>query len=305
LVVPAGFCGQLTLKNLFTVTLFLHTGVYFKARALPVFMQMSRSPVQNTESLRHRFGELLVNSKDRGILGVAGFASVYGALLPVQQKRVKKIVQRDFERYLSSGYFISIGIAYSESTIDDIDVHAADGIDMNRWNNYAMEYNRINAQLDEIAQTLAHEYNGIAISATLTGFAANVEHVTDYFEHTISHRVVAEMAGLGWRGKNGLIINSVFSCAVRFASIITNVPLCIGEKTEFSCGTCTACEDVCSFIRRRDVLPDYRENCRRYIINLQKQGLMDEVCGKCIQACYCNSLFSDQFRLEQANSRKR
>jgi epoxyqueuosine reductase len=279
------------------VTLSRQTGVYFKVKGLKVLMNKDKSPERNTDLLRQRFSELLAKSADKGLVGVADFASVYKTLHSVQQDRLKKIAQPDFEIYMSSGYFISIGIVYPESAIDDIDVRIENEADMNRWNNYAMEYNRINAKLDEIAQALAHEYNGIAIPATLSGFTANIEHVTEYFEHTISHRVVAEMAGLGWRGKNGLTINSRFSCAVRFASIMTNVPLYIGEKAESNCGNCTACEDACSFIRNRNVLPDYRENCRRYITNLQKQGLTDEVCGKCIRACYRNSLLSTQFRL--------
>jgi epoxyqueuosine reductase len=287
------------------VALSRQTGVYFKVKGLKAPMSKDKSPERNTDLLRQRFNELLAKSGDRGILGVADFTSVYRTLHTVQQDRLRKITQHDFERYMSSGYFISIGIAYHESVIDDIDVRVENEADINRWNNYAMEYNRINAKLDEIAQALAHEYNGIAIPATLSGFAANVEHVTEYFKHTISHRVVAEMAGLGWRGKNGLTINSRFSCAIRFASIMTNVPLCIDEKAESNCGNCTACEDACSFLRNRNVLQDYRENCRRYIINLQKRGLMEEVCGKCILACYRNSLLSTQFALEEANSGQR
>jgi epoxyqueuosine reductase len=268
-------------------------------------MREEQKQERNTDLLKQRFNELLTNSGDRGVLGVAEFASVYRDLHPVQQDRLNKITGRNFENYIHSGHFISIGIAYSESVIDDISVHTATGIDMRRWNNYALEYNRINSVLDRIAQTLALEYSGIAIPATLSGFTKNVEHVSEYFEHTVSHRMVAEMAGLGWRGKNGLTINNEFSCALRFASIITDVPLCAGKKMESQCGTCTACEDICSFIRNRAKLKDYRENCRRYIINLQKQGLIDEVCGKCIQACYSNSIFSNQFRLEQANSEQR
>jgi epoxyqueuosine reductase QueG len=113
----------------------------------------------------------------------------------------------------------------------------------------------------------------------------------------ISHRVVAENAGRGWRGKNQLIIHDKYSCAIRFTSVIVSFPLIWSKKAESKCGTCTACEDVCGFIKYREVLPDYRENCRRYILFLKSKGIKKDICGKCIKACYQSSIFQDIFAL--------
>jgi epoxyqueuosine reductase len=113
----------------------------------------------------------------------------------------------------------------------------------------------------------------------------------------ISHRVVAENAGIGWRGKNQLIVNERYSCAIRLASVILSLPLVHDSKMDSRCGSCMACEDICSFIRNREVLPDYRENCRRYILFLRSRGITRDVCGKCIKACYRRSQFSGRFNL--------
>jgi epoxyqueuosine reductase QueG len=158
---------------------------------------------------------------------------------------------------------------------------------------YADEYNKINGFLDVIAGEIADSFGGIPIQATVEGIS--VKNVEEYYEMTVSHRVIAENAGLGWRGKNGLVVNEKFSCAIRFASVITDLPLIHGRKVKASCGECEACLKSCSFLKNKDKLEDYRENCRRYILKL---GLRSEVCGKCIKACYRNSIFHERFKLK-------
>jgi epoxyqueuosine reductase QueG len=40
----------------------------------------------------------------------------------------------------------------------------------------------------------------------------------------ISHKAVARMAGLGWQGKNLLLVTREYGCAVRLVTILTNAP---------------------------------------------------------------------------------
>jgi epoxyqueuosine reductase len=268
-----------------------------KRATLKIIMRIDQERQRNAEHLRRLFQELLVESGEQGVFGVSDFRQAYMSLLPVQQTRLKILLQDNIERYIKSGHFISIGIAYEDSAIDDINTPPGKNANFERWNHYASEYRRLNSLLDNISQVIATESNGISIPATLSGLTKTVSHVSDYYEHTVSHRVIAELAGLGWRGKNGLIINPKFSCALRFASIITEMPLSSGKKLESQCGECRACEEACSFIKNREKLQDYRENCRRYLISLQDKGLKAEVCGKCIQACLRKSIFSKQFNL--------
>jgi epoxyqueuosine reductase QueG len=261
-------------------------------------MDSKKELQRNVQRLKQLFYELLAESGDQGVFGVADFGQTYLQLLPVQQNRLRIISGNRFKTCIKSGHFISIGIAYDESAIDDINAPLGQITDINRWNHYASEYNRLNSLLNNISQVLAIESNGIVIQATLSGLTKSVRHVSDYYAHTVSHRAIAEMAGLGWRGKNGLIINNQFSCALRFASVITEMPLPSGKRLESQCRECRACEEACSFIKNRQTLQDYRENCRKYLISLQKRGLREEVCGKCIQACYRKSIFSKEFSLK-------
>jgi len=129
---------------------------------------------------------------------------------------------------------------------------------------------------------IADDINGVAISATTTGVASTLSHVSQYFPTVVSHRVHAEIAGIGWRGKNGLIVNPRYSCMIRLSGVITDTPLVQTPSLNEGCGDCYSCEDACTFLKNREKLDDYREQCRVYLNNL---GLDDEVCGKCIKAC--------------------
>jgi len=141
---------------------------------------------------------------------------------------------------------------------------------------------------------MAERIGGISIPATAAGIATEIEHVEKYYPLVVSHRVAAELSGVGWRGKNELIVNPKYSCAIRLASIITDMPLERTEPLQDGCGDCTVCLDACPFLANKDRLENYREQCRRYIVSL---GLEHEVCGKCIKACYMESVNRDAFQL--------
>lgn len=251
-----------------------------------------------TWDLERFLEEYLGRIARKGVLGVASYQTVYNELLPIQKEYLIKTIPHDHANLLETGSIISIGITYGDQAIDAINRTTNGVMDIELWNIYAREYGRLNMTLNEVAHAIAGEVDGFPITATLHGLTGKVKHVTDYYRLTISHRVVAEQAGLGWRGKNGLIINENYSCALRFASIVTPLTLEYGSKMDSMCSNCTACEDVCSFIKNREKLPNYRENCRRYLVYLQSKGMENEVCGKCIHACYRNSIFSNHFRLE-------
>ncbi|MBO3803114.1 MAG: hypothetical protein JTT11_04455, partial [Candidatus Brockarchaeota archaeon] len=59
----------------------------------------------------------------------------------------------------------------------------------------------------------------------------------------------------------------------------------------------SACLDACSILKNKDRLEDYRENCRLFIKSL---GLEQEVCGKCVAACYRKGAFEGRFKLRRA-----
>jgi len=250
--------------------------------------------LQNFQRVKDFFLQKLAEIGYDGVIGVAEFQRIYDELMPIQKNKLKEICGEQFQDFMKHGSIICIGIAYPEYAINCINLRLENGaIDKDSWNIYAQEYHRINRFLNAICKEIADFFSGISIPATVEGIDA--KNVEDYYGITISHRLVAENAGLGWRGKNELLVNERFSCALRFASIVTDLPLIHGEKVKDSCGQCEACLEACPILKNKDKLEDYRENCRRYIVQLHLDG---EVCGKCIKACYHNSIFSDNFKLK-------
>jgi epoxyqueuosine reductase QueG len=248
---------------------------------------------QNSQRLNSLFSGELAKRGYEGALGVAEFNKVYDELMPVQRARLEHVCGEHFKDLWKKGSVICIGIAYPERAIDCIDVRSDNGkVDRDAWNVYAREYNKLNRTLNDISKDIADLFGGMFIPATVEG--VSVRNIEDYYEMTVSHRVVAENAGLGWRGKNELIVNDRFSCALRFASVITDVSLTRGRRVRASCEECEACLKACSFLRNKDKLENYRESCRRYIVQL---GLEANVCGKCIKACYRRSVLSKRFKL--------
>ncbi|MFX1363853.1 MAG: hypothetical protein ACFFCE_14270 [Promethearchaeota archaeon] len=237
----------------------------------------------NTNEIFHYFDDFLKQINYDGYFGIAKFSNVYNELIPIQQEKLNQLLDNQINEFKQTGSIISIGICYKPEIIEFINLKNSDGImDKNKWNIYAQEYNNINNLLIKVGKKIAENYNGIFIQP-ITGIPdEQIKNVHDYYPHTISHRVVAEHAGIGWRGKNELIITEKDGPALRFASILINIPLIQNQKQISKCVDCTDCLDVCSILKNKEKLSDYRNSCRKYILSL---GLITDVCGKCIKVC--------------------
>ncbi len=237
---------------------------------------------ENTKNLRTLFDQCTQDVKLRGIIGVTSYKQVYESLMDVQKNRMKEIVGDQLSRLLDNGSIISFAYVYPDGIIDNIAVLKDGVFDKEAWNIYADWYTYLNNSLDKTSKRIAEEFKGTPITATTTGMASKISHVSEYFSTVVSHRVHAENAGIGWRGKNSLIINPRYSCMIRLSGVITMTPLIKTSKQTEDCGDCTGCEEACTYLKNRAKLDDYREQCRVYLDNL---GLNEEVCGKCIKAC--------------------
>jgi epoxyqueuosine reductase QueG len=215
-----------------------------------------------------------------GRQGVIGFVPIEDVrLLPVQSACLRR--KLDGLGPWSEITAVSIGLLYHESEILAIPAGwvgkpPEDG----QWNWYARAYTELNRLLNEIATRLAEQFGGVAEKATMEGWVEQVGHVNDYFPHCVSHRAFAEAAGVGWRGKHGLVVTPEAGPALRFATIFIPQSLPPDDRSLPGCGDCNACLEVCPILRPED---GYRERCRRRIDAL---GLEDEVCGICVRVCW-------------------
>lgn len=113
----------------------------------------------------------------------------------------------------------------------------------------------------------------------------------------LSHRVVATHAGLGWIGKNNLVITKHFGPAVTLGGVLTDAPVECGKEVFLSrCGRCVECIVACPAgainnsewsgqIGTHDLVNEEAcvEECRTQ--SREKLGFEANVCGHCILAC--------------------
>jgi len=223
-----------------------------------------------------------------GTCGVASFSDVYNNLMPIQQQEIKKACDIFFNTLLNKGSIISIAIFHTELAIKSINVHAGDKVDYKRWSFYADEYNRLNNALNDVCAKLTFILNGVPLRAT-SELGNKVRLVEEYYPFAkISHRVVAEHAGIGFRGKHGLIVTKQNGPAVRLNSFITPIELEKDEQIENLCGDCKACLDSCKILQRKAELRNYRQQCMKKI---NVMNLRYPVCGICLRACYENGFW--------------
>jgi epoxyqueuosine reductase QueG len=229
------------------------------------------------KKITDEFHSICSSYRRDGIIGVTDLNSVN--LLPVQKKYLtNKLLKLGTFKEIS---VLSFGLFYRDVEIEAIPNRWISSSDEIRsWNIYAYAYEELNKSLDDIAQHFAELTNGVWEQATYSG---KVEHVNDYFPNCVSHRAFAEAAGLGWRGKSGLIVTPEKASAVRFATVffpkIAGQPETKKENLQ-GCKSCQACLETCPVLRKGT---GYRELCR---LQINKLGLNSEVCGICIRVCW-------------------
>jgi len=229
------------------------------------------------EKIEKEFQKLCRLEKRKGIIGFASLANV--KLLPVQRSYLeKKLAPFELNRPITA---VSIGVFYTPEEIKSIpDCWVAKGAKSDNWNNYARACGEINRILNRISQDLAEKFSGIREQATVEGYTHKVRTVEEYYDLCLSHRVFAEEAGLGWRGKSGLIVSSENGPGLRLSTIFVPYEIKSAKRNFQGCGNCRLCIQVCPFLKGRK---DYRQGCLSRLKNI---GLENEVCGICIRVCW-------------------
>ncbi len=161
---------------------------------------------------------------------------------------------------------------------------------------YCGEYERVNLVLNKIADYTVELIHSLGYTAS-TLSATDRKYVEGAFLTSIfSHKKAATISGLGWIGKNDLLITKEFGSAVRFNTVFTNMPLFTGKPIQRSfCGNCHACAKACpanapfgvlwnTGISREELLDIH--TCYSQAKELSEEiGVEPIICGICIAAC--------------------
>jgi len=110
---------------------------------------------------------------------------------------------------------------------------------------YHAEYNRTNVLLNRLALLTAD----LLGKAGYTAVPMIGDEVSESFRgHTslLPHKTAATRAGMGWIGRNALLVTKELGSAVRITSVLTNAPFpCADPVNESSCADCSMCVRNC------------------------------------------------------------
>lgn len=113
----------------------------------------------------------------------------------------------------------------------------------------------------------------------------------------LPHKTVATRAGLGWIGKNCLLVTPRYGSAIRISSLLTNAPLeCEEAVNQSYCGGCNICIRQCPAQALkgtlwkagtpREEMVDVDQCYKKQVeIMSEKTGIKTDLCGKCFAVC--------------------
>lgn len=160
---------------------------------------------------------------------------------------------------------------------------------------YKAAYETANRLLDEVAfrTALYLEKDGFPSLPIPASQVLDWENLSG----AISHKAVARMAGLGWQGKNLLLITPEYGSRVRLVTVLTKAPLEADSPMKNRCGTCNYCQEACPAgaikgVNTEDHYEDRDEalhfsRCADKTMNsfAKLPGIGSPICGICIKVC--------------------
>jgi len=95
------------------------------------------------------------------------------------------------------------------------------------------------------------------------------------------------MAGLGWIGRNNLLVNAKIGARFRLVTILTDIPVEVDESLEADCGVCKKCLSVCPAQAIKEKREDFDHHaCFEKLKEFHKlPNIGQYICGICVRAC--------------------
>jgi epoxyqueuosine reductase QueG len=182
---------------------------------------------------------------------------------------------------------ISIGIHLLDAIIDELYRHEDRSVAFT----YKGLYNSVNSRLDHITLLLSKRIQNRGYQACPIPASQIIDEKR--LVGATSHKLVANLAGLGWIGRSCLLVTPKYGPRVRFATILTDAPLKAGSPKGNVCKDCSACVDICPAKAFTGVTfnpsepREIRFNavlCNNYVKKMQR-NLGESLCGLCVYIC--------------------
>lgn len=188
------------------------------------------------------------------------------------------------ERILISGqirqrmkYAVVAAIRLSETVLAEITDHPT--------RSYYHHYRMVNLALDQLALKIVRFLQDHGFSA----YPVPASQLLDWNNQKgiFSHKHAALEAGLGWIGRNNLLVTPEYGSQVRLVSVLTDAPLEAAEPLRQDCGACRACLDACpADAIADDPLSFDHHRCYAQLDRFVKQRIVGQhICGVCVRTC--------------------
>ncbi|MBM3322407.1 epoxyqueuosine reductase [candidate division WOR-3 bacterium] len=150
---------------------------------------------------------------------------------------------------------------------------------------YEHHYRQVNFALDRLALELAQRITALGGEALPIPASQIVDW--DNQRGHLSHKRVAVAAGLGWLGRNNLLVTPRHGAQVRLVTVLTDLRLEPTRPTDHDCGSCRACIEACPAQAIGETAADFRHlDCFAQLREFQRRHYVSQyICGLCIQAC--------------------
>ncbi|HOX55122.1 MAG: hypothetical protein PHI86_01940 [Candidatus Omnitrophica bacterium] len=172
---------------------------------------------------------------------------------------------------------ISLGASVSNAILDEISDKPA--------KIYFHHYRTLNMFLDQMALRLANLIQGEGFFA----LPIPASQIVDWQKQNahLSHKKVGHLAGLGWIGRNNLLVNDKLGSQFRLVTVLTDMDLEVDKPIDKDCGSCKLCIEVCPAKAIKQNKDDFDHiKCLEKLKEFQSQHIVDQyICGVCVKAC--------------------
>lgn len=172
---------------------------------------------------------------------------------------------------------ICLGLRISAAVLEEIEEHPT--------KLYFHHYRALNAALDQAALRLSNFIQDKGFLAL--PIPASVILDWENQKAHLSHKQIGQLAGLGWIGRNNLLINKTAGSQFRIVSILTDMPLKSDKPIKGYCQDCRLCILACPAQAIKDNSSGFDHlKCFEKLKDFQKQKLVDQyICGICVKVC--------------------
>jgi epoxyqueuosine reductase QueG len=150
---------------------------------------------------------------------------------------------------------------------------------------YEHHYRQVNFALDRLGLELVELVHTLGAQA----LAIPASQIVDWEKQQahLSHKRIAVKSGVGWLGRNNLLVTPSRGAQVRLLTLLTDLALEPDRPLERDCAGCRACVAACPAGAIKETQAEFDHlACFAKLKEFQSRRLVSQyICGVCVRAC--------------------